>query len=143
MSLLTLQFALLFIVTFLAIRYAGIPERAVSSVFLAVLVIDQAAHLVVSDRLSSFDVATWHLILEVLLTGSVIYIALRADRFWTLFVASAQTIALLVQLLRFAGFDTQNLVGAIMIRTPTWLAIVLTGIAIVRRLPAPRTQQQD
>lgn len=143
MSMLKLQFALLLIVTILAIRYAGRPEQLVSGTFLSVLVIDQTFHLIVAPLLPKIDVATWHFALETILSVVVIFIALKADRFWTLFVASAQAIALLVQLLRFAGFDTQDLVGAIMIRTPTWLAIILTGIAILRRLPELKTQQPD
>lgn len=132
MSLLLVQLVLLLASMLLALLYGGAPERLVSSSFLSVLAVDQLAHFAGLVE-KPLDVEIWHLLLDASLTGVVVYVALKADRLWPLPVASAQLVATIAGFLDVMGVGTQPLAWAILIRGPTWMAIVFTLLGIVNR----------
>lgn len=140
MNLLIIQFILLLSTALFAIFCGDWPERCVSFSFLTVLVVDQLAHaLPVNGRI---DFELWHLFLDASLMGIVIFVAIKADRFWPLFVASSQSIAAIAGILNFVGFGSQPLVWAILVRVPTWLAIVLTFFGTLSQLLERRLRQK-
>jgi hypothetical protein len=81
------------------------------------------------------DINAGHLIIDAIAWIAMIAIALKANRWWTLWLASAQTISVLSHFLRGAFEMMHPWVYAAMGRGPSWLEIALlfVGTALYRR----------
>lgn len=141
MSLASIQLILLSLIFLAALFYSGLPERYVAGSFLFAMVLDRIAHAVPFIA-ANLNFAVWHLILDVLLMFALAGIAIKADRFWPMFVVSAQLIALIALALQAIGLGSQPLVWAVLSQAPTWLAIALTLFGILYRLRVQRTVQE-
>ncbi|GAB5486497.1 MAG: hypothetical protein Pars2KO_00670 [Parasphingorhabdus sp.] len=79
-----------------AIYRGGTPERAVASVALLAVSLDPFVHSVTPVAYSKMDPG--HLVIDVIVWGAFLWVALRANRFWPLCVVSLQTIALVAHI---------------------------------------------
>ena len=122
------QVMLLLIVTVYAFARGGWPEKASVSVFVTMLVLDQAFHLVIGFPVSELLVRRWHFALDAAGLILILAIALRADRIWTLWLASTQILAVIGHLLKPLDTTIFLRIEAIAIRVPTWMAICLIAI---------------
>ena len=87
---------LLSVVAIYAWRRGGWPEKAAATGLVLQVAVDQAYHLLSGTRGGDFtDVHLWHFFLDLALFGFVIYIALRADRFWPLWLGGTMIIMLI------------------------------------------------
>lgn len=119
---------LLSVVAIYAWRRGGWPEKAAATGLVLQVAVDQAYHLLSGTRGGDFtDVHLWHFFLDLALFGFVIYIALRADRFWPLWLGGTMIIMLIAHLLR-AMAQMHPDIYAIINRYPFWLAIIVVGI---------------
>lgn len=85
-------FAIFIAAGVLAWKRGGPPERAAAVIIASWVVLDSIYHLVFGP--SGFDrVDPWHVFLDVTVLGLVVWIALRANRVWPLFVAAAQLLS--------------------------------------------------
>lgn len=75
-----------------AIRCGGAPERIVGIVILASVVADPLLHLVLEPRFHAVDPT--HLIIDLVRFAAFVAVALRACRYWPIWLASFQTLAL-------------------------------------------------
>ncbi|MGB3473008.1 MAG: hypothetical protein WBA51_19500 [Erythrobacter sp.] len=124
-----LQTLLLFLVFVAALRSGGKAERYVASVYVAM-------HSLLSVYIFSLDrdlagytgIHFFRLFLDVVALLIVVRIAVIYDRWWTLWVGSAQFIAVMAHLLRMLGMPIPPLAYAVMERWPVWIAIALTGL---------------
>ncbi len=122
--------ALLIIVVFVAAwRAGGKPERYVASIYLAMLIASAVnAFSGSADAGADYtDVKILHFILDALALVGVVTIALRYDRWWTLWVGSVQSIAVMAHILRMLNWPMPPIAYAVMERWPVWLAVILTG----------------
>ena len=123
--------ALLIIVVFVAAwRAGGKPERYVASIYLAMLVAS-AVNAFSGSAHAGADytgVKILHFILDALALVGVVTIALRYDRWWTLWVGSVQFIAVMAHVLRMLDWPMPPIAYAVMERWPVWLAVILTGV---------------
>jgi hypothetical protein len=123
--------SLLIVVVFVAAwRVGGKPERYVASIYLAML-FASTANALSSSALAAADysqVKHLHFLLDGLALAGVIFIALRYDRWWTLWVGSVQLIAVMAHLLRMLDFPMPPIAYAVMERWPVWLAVIFTGL---------------
>ena len=70
----------------------GPPERFAAVLLAGLVLADTVYHLLFGP--SGFDrVDPWHVFLDVTVLGLVVWIALRANRVWPLFVAAAQLLS--------------------------------------------------
>lgn len=141
MSLAVLQLILLLLVFIAAFSCDGLPERYVAGSFLSAMLLDRIAHSI-PFMVANLNFAVWHLILDLLLLASLIAVAIKADRFWPMFVVSAQLVALVALALQAMGIGSQPLVWAIISQAPTWLAIALTFFGILYRRRGQRAVQE-
>lgn len=141
MSLATAQLILLFFTFLSAICCGGRPERSVTSIFLLAMILDRLAHQIPFIA-ANLNFTVWHLVLEILLTTAVLIVALKADRFWPMFVGSFQIVALIAMMLQAIGIGSQPLVWAILNQVPTWLAIALTLYGILSQRRARKIQPE-
>lgn len=122
--------ALLICVVFIAaLRAGGKPERHVASIYFAMLVASTSYALLGGGE-SVADYAGLHVYrftLDCCALAGIVYVALRYDRWWTLWVGSVQLIAVTAHLLRAIAVPMPALVYVIMERWPVWIAVLITG----------------
>ena len=87
-----LVLSLIVLSTFAAYSRGGPPERFAAVLLAGLIVVDTAYHLLFGP--SGFDrVDPWHLFLDITMLGFLLWLALRANRIWPLFVAAAQLLS--------------------------------------------------
>jgi hypothetical protein len=122
---------LLIIVVFIAAwRKGAEPERYVASLYMAMLLVSSANALLggSGDGTDYQTLHNVHFALDLAALLGVVVIALRYDRWWTLWVGSAQFIAVMSHVLRASGLPVPPLAYAVMERWPVWMAVCLTGL---------------
>ena len=117
------QYALLVVAAFYAWRRGEWPEKAVAATLIAILLADFPVHWVFGWA-DYNQLHVGHAAIDVAGTIALLAIALKADRIWTLFAASAQLVALAVHPLRMIALPMDPLVYAVMTRAPFYLLIL-------------------
>ena len=148
MTRLLAQAILLVVVAGFAWRKGEWPERASATALLATLFIDQVAHRVFGMPWGPYDqLHPWHFTLDCALLAVILSIALKADRLWTLWLGSAQILAVAGHVARALSADIHPMIYAILERYPFWMAIVITAwgtrnVAHRKRMAAQKTRAQ-
>ena len=122
--------ALLICVVFIAAwRAGGKPERYVASLYLSMLVASGLNGFLRGSQTNADyqSLHAFHFLLDVTALGVVTLVALRYDRWWTLWVGSVQLIAVIAHFLRVLDLPLHPLAYAVMERWPVWMAVLLTG----------------
>lgn len=101
------------------------PERATAAALILMFALDPLYHWLIAGGGHYGQVDLGHLAIDLITLGTTGWIALKADRWWTLWVASAQVIALLSHFLRLISLQIDPLVYAVLIRAPSYLQIAL------------------
>jgi len=125
-----IQVALLLAVLIAAWRSGGKPERHVATIYATMLVIGSLFDFFAVPPHQA-DYEQLHLVrflLDALALVAVVRVALCFDRWWTLWVGSAQLIAVTAHLLRALEMPIPAFAYAVMERWPVWIAILLTGL---------------
>ncbi len=123
-----IQAALLLLVAFFAFTKGGRPERHVAFILLG-LFLANIAYAALIGRWTVYEGIPWfRVILDLTGFALILAVALRADRWWPLWVSGVQLLAVLAHLLRAVDASVPPLVYAVMERWPFWIAIVMTGM---------------
>ena len=123
-----IQIALLLLVAVYACRKGGKPERHVAFILSGMLFIN-SIYAAIAGQLTDYQQVPWFRVtLDLVGFVLILAVALRADRWWPLWVAGVQLLAVLAHLLRAIDASVPPLAYAIMERWPFWIAIILTGI---------------
>lgn len=124
-----LQVLFLILVVAAAWRVGGKPERYMASIYLLMLVISLLGAILLDDFGGSLRQSqNYRLLLDFTALIAVTTVALRYDRWWTLWVGSVQLLAVIAHVLKLTGLSIHPLVYGVMERWPTWIAIALTGM---------------
>lgn len=97
---LPIQFAVMSIITVLALWKGDGPERSVGIVILTMFLTDRVYHLAFGAGLTLGSVDPYHAAVDLAVTVALVIIALRANRMYTLCIAGFQIIALTAHLAR-------------------------------------------
>ncbi len=125
----TLQVVLLVSIFVAAWRVGGKPEKYMASIYLSMLVVALAGAALLDDFGAGLQQSqNYRFLLDLAALVAVATVALRYDRWWTLWVGSAQLIAVIAHALKLTGLSIDPLVYGVMERWPTWIAIALTGL---------------
>jgi hypothetical protein len=125
----TLQVVLLVSIFVAAWRVGGKPEKYMASIYLSMLVVALAGAALLDDFGAGLQQSqNYRFLLDLAALVAVATVALRYDRWWTLWVGSAQLIAVIAHVLKLTGLSIDPLVYGVMERWPTWIAIALTGL---------------
>lgn len=122
--------ALLILVVFIAAwRSGGKPERSVASIYLMMLLVSTINALVIGGQNDTdyTDLHSVHFVLDCVALVGVIFVALRYDRWWTLWVGSVQFIAVMAHLMRALAMPMPPIAYAVMERWPVWMAVLITA----------------
>lgn len=129
-----LQLALLLAVLLFALRRGGRPEKAAAIILVAMAIADPLYHALPGKQGIYDDVDLAHAAIDFGALAAMIAVALRADRFWTLWLGALQLIACLAHVLRAIEADMHAVAYAIIIRGPYWVQIALVGMATTLHL---------
>ncbi|MBX7495018.1 hypothetical protein K3172_04000 [Qipengyuania sp. 6B39] len=121
------QVAVLIVVFVYAWRRGGWPEKALATGLLSQILLDQTFHAVIGEGGDYLGLHPWHFFLDCLLLALIVTIALKADRFWTLWAGSLQLLAVGGHVLRAIDGGMFPLIYAILERFPFWMLILITG----------------
>tara|TARA_R110001606_G_scaffold215047_2_gene362932 strand:- start:6770 stop:7210 length:441 start_codon:yes stop_codon:yes gene_type:complete len=88
-----------------ALYRGGGPERWVACVVIGMVALDPAVHLFTPLEYATLDPG--HLVIDLVAWTGLVAIALRANRFWPLWVVSLQTIALVSHATRLLDVTIQ------------------------------------
>ena len=129
-----LQLALAIIVVAYCWRKGGQPERAAAMVLPAMSLLDPIYHAIWGQVTTYDRINVGHLVIDAAAFLAFLAIALRADRLWTIWLASTQLIAVLSHFLQGVA-PMHPWVYAAMNRGPSWLEIMLlfAGTALYQR----------
>lgn len=110
-------------------RVGGKPERHVASIYVSMLVMDLLGAILLDDLGAGLRQSqNYRCLLDIAALVAVATVAVRYDRWWTLWVGSVQLIAVVAHVLKLTGLSIHPLVYGVMERWPTWIAIALTGL---------------
>ena len=134
------QALLIVVVVIVAWRAGGKPERYVASIYLGMLIASGVHALVQGPRgeIGYGDLHTFRFALDCAGLAGVLLVALYYDRWWTLWVGSAQSISVMAHLLRALDWPIPPIAYAVMERWPVWLAVIFTGIGTLIQIKEHR-----
>ena len=128
-------------------RRGGQPERLAATVLPAMVLLDLAYHTIWGEVTTYDRINVGHFAIDMAALLAWLAIALRANRWWTLLLVSAQVIAVLSHFLRGAVEAMNPWVYAAMNRGPSWLEIALLFVGTTlyhrRRLTRPMLSQSS
>lgn len=125
-----LQAVVVLVVVIAAWRTGGKPERYVATIYFVMLLAGTAHSFWAPPSEphhidAFFQFRAW---LDVGALVGVVLVAIRYDRWWTLWVGSAQFLAVMAHVLRALDMPVPMAAYAIMERWPVWIAILVTGL---------------
>lgn len=124
----SIQMILLAVVALYAVKKGGGPEHGIAAILVTMSLADPLYHSAfgLTSQLETVDLG--HLIIDLTAFVGILFIALRANRLWTLLAASTQLLSLMSHLLRVLNFDMNGLIYAIITRAPSYLLIALLAL---------------
>jgi hypothetical protein len=137
-----IQMAAIALVVVYCWRRGGQPERAAATVLPAIPVLDLVYHAIWGEVTTYDRINVGHVVIDVAALLAWLIIALRANRWWTLWLVSAQLVAVLAHFLRGVTSEMHPWVYAAMNRGPSWLEIALlfVGTTLYRRRSRARSK---
>ena len=130
MTRFAIQVLLLLVVFVTAWRVGGKPERAVASIYVAMMCANVGEALLIGHWSAAAygRLQIFHFLLDLTAFLGVAGVVILYDRWWTIWVGSAQMIAVAAHLLKAADLPIHPYIYSVMERWPVWLAIVITGL---------------
>lgn len=130
----SIQVALLLLVAFLAWRRGGKPEKQVASILVGMHAINLAHALLGGGWTDYSELPGFRIALDALGLLLITLVAVSADRWWPLWVASLQLVAVLAHVLRLIDAQLPQLIYIVMERWPFWAMIIVTGLGTLLHL---------
>ena len=115
----------------LAWAWGAGPERISASTFLAAMAADVLYHWAVGRRTIYESVDLGHLVIGVSVLAVLFFVALKANRFYPLWLSSLQMLVVLSHFAREASTRVAELAYAILTYGPYFLQIVILTCGIV------------
>lgn len=109
-----------------ALWKGGAPERAVAVIFIVMAGMDPFVHALTPVTYAKLDPG--HFIIDLLGWAALLFIALRASRFWPLWVNSLQTISLIAHVAKFLDYSIHPFVYALMQVSSSYLLLITLTI---------------
>ena len=112
-----------------AIRCGGAPERIVAWVIVATFVADPVLHLLLKPRFDGVDPT--HVIIDLARFAGLAFVALRANRFWPIWLSAFQLLALGAHLAKAMDLTIHPVIYGAM--EAMWSYGILIGLIVVTR----------
>jgi hypothetical protein len=122
----TIFIALLAFSIIYALRKGGQPERAVAIVFLLMTISDPFVHALTPIQYTQLDPG--HFVIDLAGWIALLAIALRARRFWPLWVSSFQTVSLVAHVVRLLDYSIHPVAYGVMQVAGSYPLVILLMI---------------
>jgi hypothetical protein len=132
-----LYLSLLTICAIYALRRGGAPERTTTVAIILMVASDPLVHAVTPSRYSSLDPG--HLVIDSLALAAFMVIALRANRYWPLWVSAFQLIAVVAHAGRLLDVEIHKTAYGLM--QVLWSYPMLVVLALGTRAHQARLRQ--
>lgn len=132
---------LLLVALVYAWRKGGGPERAMAAILAAMVIVDQALHLLIPVRFLAVD--TGHLAIDIVAALATLAVALTAYRFWPMIAAVLQILPLLAHTTRAVDIDLHPIAYLTMQVAASWLLPPLLIVATWRHQTRLALQGSD
>lgn len=123
-----LAMSLLALVTLYAVRQGAKPERTAAAILIGIQVIDRIYHTISGEPGIYHNVDVVHAAIDIVALAATFWLALIADRFWTLWLGALQLIAILAHLIRALEVEMYPIVYATIIQGPFWGQMVVVAL---------------
>lgn len=133
-----LQILLLVLISVYAWRRAGVTEKR-GTVLMAFLLLASPVYAAISTKAGRFDqIDPGYLVIDGAILMAMTGFALVSEKWWPLWLAGAQLIALLSHFVRLMNASYAPFAYALMMRAPSWvqLAILALGTWLAARRTA-------
>lgn len=124
----TLAMSILALVTIYAVRRGGRPEQTAALILVGIPLADLVYHFLSGEQGTYDGVDPVHAAFDLIVLIAFVWLALRADRFWTLWLGALQLIATLSHVIRALEVEMYPIVYAIIIRGPFWGQMFLVAL---------------
>lgn len=122
------QIVMMLLVVLFAWARGGNPERHVALILFGMLVASTGYAALVGHWTKYYDIPWFRVGLDIVGFLLILWVALYADRWWPLWVASGQLLSVIAHFLRLIDAQIPPLAYAVMEQWPFWMAIVITGL---------------
>ncbi len=124
------QFAAMILITLLALRKGGGPEKASGAVILIMFVVGYFYHLLFDEGIVLGSVDLFHAVLDGLVAIALVIIALYANRIYPLCLAGLQLIALSAHLVREMIDAMSPVAYAILFILPSYFQLMALAMGL-------------
>jgi hypothetical protein len=125
-----LFWASLISVTLAAYRWGAAPERAVASMYLLAAVATTVAHPAISVRYRDVELAVF--LIDALLLAGLVFISIRADRWWPLCATALQILTVLSHVGKIVNPALWRYGYQLMAVWASWPTVVILAVGIWR-----------
>jgi len=128
------QWFVLIVIVAIAYRRGASPERQVATVFVAMFVLDRLYHLIFGSGLRVFDAEIGHALIDTVVFGAFVTIALRANRMYPLWLASFQLMIIASHVARAANPFILSGAYAILAFAPSYLEVATFALGLATHM---------
>lgn len=125
-----------------ALRRGGKPEGIAAAILVGIQIIDLLYHTVSGATGIYREVDLVHAGIDLLALVAIVWLALSADRFWTLWLGALQLIATLAHLIRVLDIEMYPIVYAVIIEGPFWGQMIVVALGTWLYARRQRRQQE-
>lgn len=124
------QYGLYAFFFFLALTKGAAPERLCAGILLAIPIVDQLHHLAIGGSVLYRKVDLGHMAIDSLVFCALLPIALRANRFYPLWIEGAQIISIIAHLYRMAIAEIDRIAYDVMQIMPSYIQLLAMALGL-------------
>jgi hypothetical protein len=122
----------------LAFWRGAAPERQAAFVFIGMFVTDRMYHWIFGTGLFFLRANSGHILIDAIALGAFVVIALRANRFYPLWLASFQLMTIASHIVRAINPRMLNGAYAVLAYAPSYLEVTVFAVGVVLHLRRQR-----
>lgn len=126
-----IQWLLLLVFVLLALWRGAGPERQFVLVFIGMFFFDRLYHLFFGRGQFIWNADLGHLLIDTIALAAFVVIALRANRFYPIWLASFQLMTIVSHIARAVSPAIEHGAYAILVFAPSYLEVLVFGLGII------------
>ena len=126
-----IQWLLLSVFVLLAVWRGGGPERQFALVFIGMFCFDRLYHLLFGRGQFLLRADLGHILIDTIALAAFVLIALRANRFYPLWLASFQLMTIVSHIVRAVSPAVEHGAYAILVYAPSYLEVLVFGLGVM------------
>jgi len=134
----------LILIAFIALAFwrGAAPERQAALTFIGMFIADRLYHCIFGAGLFFLHANTGHILIDAIALYAFAVIALRANRFYPLWLASFQLMTIASHIVRAVNPNILNGAYAVLAFAPSYLEVIVFAVGVVLHLRRQRKYGQ-